>query len=115
MSLPQIQIPAKLYSIVKIIFLVSAFLVVAINILSATAAAAAASALPGNTTDWNWGISIVEHNGSSGYPDNYYDDDNGYPNELVDDDLMEDEEEQDEQEHADESKEWDSDENNEKK
>jgi len=109
LSLPQIQISERLYSILKIVFLTSAFIVIVFNVLSA-------HALPQNSTDWNWGI--VEHNGSSGYPDNYYDK-NGYPTtecdcELVDDDLEEQEEIEDEQEHSEESKEYDNNNSNSK-
>lgn len=104
MSLPEIQIPVKLFSIIKIMLLVSTFVVVAINVLSATAT----SALPENTTDWNFG--------SGTYPDGYFV--NGYPSvcdcnpldcfcELVDDKLEEQEELEDEQEHSEESEEYD--------
>jgi len=99
MSLPQIQVSPKLYSILKIVFLTSAFVVIAFNVISAHAT------VPPNTTDWNWGI-VEGINGSSAYPDDYYNEE-GIPNELIDDDLEEDEEEQDEQEHEEESKEED--------
>jgi hypothetical protein len=75
--LPQIPISSNLYTILKIIFMVSAFIVVAFNVLNA-------SALPANTTDWDWGNCNCE---------------------LVDDDKEEDSEEQDEKLHEEESRE----------
>jgi hypothetical protein len=70
-SLPEIQVSSNLYTALKIIFLVAGFIVIVFNVLSV-------SALPANTTDWNWGI------------------------EFIDDDLEEEEEEEDEREHANE-------------
>ena len=98
-SLPEIEIHNdKIYAILKIGFMVAAFAVITFNVLAAHAS------LPPNTTDWNWGI-VLEQNGSSGYPEHYYND-NGYPAELIDDEEEdEDEEEQDEEEHKEESKE----------
>ena len=81
-TLPTIEINSpKWYSILKIVFMISAFAVIAINVLSV-------SALPTNTTDWDFALKYCDC-------------------ELVDDnDKEEDLEEQDEKEHEKESKEW---------
>ena len=72
-SLPEIQISSSnLYTALKIIFLVAGFTVIVFNVLSV-------SALPVNTTEWNWGL------------------------EFTDDDLEEEEEREDEEQHAEES------------
>ena len=75
-----------------------AFISIAFNVLSI-------SALPENTTDWNWGCGP--------YPEGYYDNE-GYPidnnncnYELTDDDLNESDELEDEQEHEEESRDED--------
>jgi hypothetical protein len=74
-SLPEIQISSSnLYTALKILFLVAGFTVIVFNVLSV-------SALPPNTTDWNFGI------------------------EFIDDDLEEEEEREDEEEHVKETEE----------
>lgn len=79
-SLPEIQINSyRWYTILKIIFMISAFTVVAINVLSV-------NALPQNTTDWDFAIKYCDC-------------------ELVDDNKEEREELEDEEEHEKESKE----------
>ncbi len=90
-QLPEIQLSFRLFSLLKIVFLVSTFIVIMFNVLSVSAL------LPENTTDWNWGIvEGIKNNAES-----------GYPNELIDDDLEEQEELEDEKEHSKEAKEWD--------
>ena len=128
--LPEIEINNdKLYTALKIGFMVAAFTVITFNVLAAHATimngteGAEGVACPPNTMppDGHCGeiiitqnatLIILEQNGSSGYPpeegtgypDNYYNDTNGIPNELIDDDLEEEDEEQDEKLHEEESK-----------
>jgi len=121
--LPEIELNNdKLYAVLKIGFMVAAFTVITFNVLAAHATimngteGAEGVACPPNTMlppDGHCGeiiitqnatLIILEQNGSSGYPDNYYNDTNGIPNELIDDDLEEEDEEQDEKQHEEESK-----------
>jgi len=89
MTFEEIKIDSsKVYSIIKIVVLVSIFLVVAINILAAASAAAEdnnSKFLPGvnNVTDIDWGTA---------YPAGSYDD-GGYP--TNDNDLEEEEDNDD--------------------
>ena len=120
--LPEIELNNdKLYAVLKIGFMVAAFTVITFNVLAAHATimngteGAEGVACPPNTMppDGHCGeiiitqnatLIILEQNGSSGYPEHYYND-NGYPAELIDDEEEEeDEEEQDEEEHKEESK-----------
>ena len=90
-SLPEIQIPSRVYDTFKIVFLVGGFVIIAMNVLLS-----GVSALPPNTTN----------------DDKYQfvkcpDDNNTYPEgtvcEFTDDNLEEGEEKEDEQEHEEES------------
>ena len=81
-TLPTIEINStKWYTILKIVFMISAFAVIAINVLSV-------SALPQNTTDWDFAVKYCDC-------------------ELTDDNLEEEEEQEDEEIHEIESEEYD--------
>lgn len=112
-QLPEIQISPNLYTILKIVFMVGAFITICFNVLSINAS------VPPNTTDWNWGIVEGIKDSGHGYPEDYYDE-NGYPTtqecdcELTDDDLEEEEEIEDEKLHLEESEEYDNNNNSNK-
>lgn len=89
--LPQIEVSPKLYTTLKIGFLIAVFAVITLNVLNNAHAM----------------VQIVGGiNGSAhAYPENYYND-TGTPNELIDDDFEESDESEDEQIHEEESREW---------